>query len=741
MGELLRNHDWAATPLGPPEGWSPALCAALSICLGAQYPVALYWGPELTLIYNDYWRPIPGDKHPWALGRSGREVWPEIWHLVGPEIDDAIAGKGVWRPDSMLPLRRHGYLEETYFSYTFTPVRGEDGQIEGIFNSGLETTVRVVSERRTRLLVDLKSAASAAQTVEAVRTGCMEVLAADQADVSFAALYDLDARGDAVLAASTNLVPGSATAPLKVARDEHIWPWKQLEPGKPFLVADLAGRDDFPPSGWAEPCRQALLLPVSKPSDAEPQSVLVIGASPRHTLDADYCAFLQLIAGTLATGLANARANQEASEAMAALHRLTETLEAQVEERTRELIDANARLRQEIAERQCAEEQLRQAQKMEAVGQLTGGLAHDFNNMLTGITGALDLIRHRLAAGRSDGLEKYVTIALASAQRAASMTQRLLAFARRQPLDPKPADPRQLIRGLRGLLKQTLGPSITLKLDLDPATGAICCDVNQLESALLNLAINARDAMPDGGTLTIQSFNLNMEESEIAAFAADIPPGDYVKILVTDTGTGMTPEVIAKAFDPFFTTKPVGEGTGLGLSMLYGFIKQSGGHVRIESEVGAGTTFRLALPVYRETVETALAAADTRQASHRSHAAPATVLVVDDEEAVRFLVCEQLREAGYRVLESCNGEDGYRLLEDAGEVDLLITDIGMPRLGGRQLAEIARQRFPDLPILFISGYPFGPAAGKGVPLPVDAPILAKPFSAEALLDRVKAALA
>ena len=390
----------------------------------------------------------------------------------------------------------------------------------------------------------------------------------------------------------------------------------------------------------------------------------------------------------------------------------------------------------DVTERHTAEEQLRQAQKMEAVGQLTGGIAHDFNNLLTGIVGSLELLQRRLTAGRTDGLLRYAAAATVSAQRAAALTQRLLAFARRQPLDPKPMDANRLVAGMEDLLRRTLGPGVHLELALAGGLWAILSDAHQLESALLNLAINARDAMPSGGRLTVETTNTVLDEAYARSQGGEVRPGQYVLLSVTDSGTGMSPDVIAKAFDPFFTTKPLGQGTGLGLSMLYGFVKQSNGHVRIYSEPGRGTTFKLYLPREREAAgedaepeaaEAGLAKADAGE----------TVLVVEDEPTVRLLVTETLQELGYRALEAHDGPAGLALLQSSARVDLLVTDVGLPGLNGRQLADAARLIRPGLRVLFMTGYAHNAAVGQGAALEAGMEIISKPFALDALAARIR----
>ena len=400
----------------------------------------------------------------------------------------------------------------------------------------------------------------------------------------------------------------------------------------------------------------------------------------------------------------------------------------------RELSEANARLIAEGEQRAAAEDALRQSQKMEAVGQLTGGLAHDFNNLLTGIAGSLQLMRTRMAQGRAGELERYIAAALASTDRAAALTHRLLAFSRRQTLDPKLVEANRLVAGMEELLLRSIGPTVNLRTLLAAEAGLIRCDPHQLENALLNLAINARDAMPDGGQLTIETADANLDPASVAS--RDMAPGRYVAISVTDTGSGMTPEVAARAFDPFFTTKPIGMGTGLGLSMIYGFAKQSGGQACIHTEPGLGTTVRLYLPCLPGVADAAQQpgpAADLRRALHDG-----TVLVVDDEPVVRMLVVEVLEELGYAAIEASDGPSALRLLERGARIDLLVSDVGLPGgINGRQLADAARVRRPGLKVLFITGFAESAAVGNGA-MEAGMEVLTKPFAMDALAAKVQA---
>jgi PAS domain S-box-containing protein len=412
------------------------------------------------------------------------------------------------------------------------------------------------------------------------------------------------------------------------------------------------------------------------------------------------------------------RSSEEAARTAAtALADLNQTLEQRVEDRTAQLMKA--------------EQALRQSQKMEAIGQLTGGIAHDFNNLLQGITGALHVIQKRISSGRIGDVDRFISGALESANRAASLTHRLLAFARQQPVDPRPLDENELISSVEELLRRTIGE--TLQLKIVPATDLwlVRCDANQLENAILNLAINARDAMPGGGTLTIETSNQVLDAAE--ANARDVRPGEYVRLLIADTGTGMEPDVQARIFDPFFTTKAIGKGTGLGLSMVYGFVRQSEGSIKVESEFGRGTSFEICLPRYGGVLEAeATIEVDGRD---RRAGSDEVVLVVEDESIVRLLVVEVLQELGYHALEADCGASALRILQSNQRIDLLIADLGLPDISGRQLANTGSAKRKGLKVLFMTGYA-EQAAGSAF-LEEGMEIITKPFNMDVLASRIR----
>jgi signal transduction histidine kinase/CheY-like chemotaxis protein len=410
---------------------------------------------------------------------------------------------------------------------------------------------------------------------------------------------------------------------------------------------------------------------------------------------------------------------------------LNAELEARVAERT-------AQLEAEAAERRGAEARIRQMQKMESIGQLTGGIAHDFNNMLAIVTGSLDMARRRLTGGEDPKIRQSIDHAAEGARRAAVLTQRLLAFSRQQPLEPLALDANRLVQGMSELLRRTIGETIAVETVLGGGLWPCFADAAQLENALINLAVNARDAMPNGGRLTIETGNSHLDELYAAA-NAEVTPGQYVMLGITDTGIGMSDEVLERAFDPFYTTKGPGHGTGLGLSQVFGFVKQSGGHVKIYSEPGRGTTIRLYFP--RHHGSAAYAAEEKLVSGDLPRGRPEQiVLVVEDEEQVRVMTVEALRDLGYEVVDAAHGDAALARLGELARIDLLFTDIVMPGMNGRELADRVCAARPGTPVLYTTGYTRNAVVHNGM-LDAGVSFLAKPFTVEQLARKVAEAIA
>ncbi|ABY28551.1 PAS sensor protein [Methylorubrum extorquens PA1] len=661
MGARMRAHDWSRSPIGPLEAWPAPLRMAASLMLNSAFPMFIAWGRELGFIYNDAYAEILGNKHPAALGCPFEVIWSEIWPDINPLIQRAMAGEATFSADLPLRMMRRGQYEDTWFTFSYSPVREEDGRVAGMFCCCVETTAGVRSQAElAELNIDLER-----QVTERSR----------ERDRLWRNTQDIQVIIDG--AGVFHAVNPAFTAILGWTPEDVI--------GRP--VFDFVLPDDEALTSRALEHARVESLPVVENRYrhknggfrwiswvAAPEAKLIY-ASGRHIT-----------------------AEKEQAEALS---------------RT--------------------EEALRQAQKMEAVGQLTGGLAHDFNNLLAGISGSLELMQTRMQQGRLTDVDRYMTAAQGAAKRAAALTHRLLAFSRRQTLDPKPTDVSRLAMGMHELIQRTVGPGILV--EVVGATGAwpALVDPPQLENALLNLCINARDAMPDGGIITIETANKWMDER--AARQHDMPEGQYLSLAVTDTGTGMPPEVVARAFDPFFTTKPIGEGTGLGLSMIYGFAQQSGGQVRIYSEVGQGTTVCIYLPRFYGVVEDDTAGEQIAELP-RSEAGE-TVLVVDDEPTVRMLITDILEDLGYAAIEAGDSATGLKVLQSDVRIDLLVTDVGLPGgMNGRQMADAARNHRPDLKVLFITGYAENAILGNGM-LPPGMAVLTKPFAMDNMAARIR----
>ncbi len=796
MARLMRRWNWADTPLGDPAGWPDGLKIPLKMLLTSRFEMWLGWGPELSFLYNDSYIPTLGRKHPSMLGKPFREVWAEVYDEVADQVERVRSGQATWNEAMRLLLERNGYPEETYHSFSYSPLYGSGGEVEGLLCVVSEETERVISERRIEMLrrlgMELVGARSQAEVLSAARSALND----NRSDFPFA-LVCLTGEASACDPDSEHLL----------SRD---WPLADgADPGAARRI-ELPEPSIYPRGNWKRPPEQALILPIPSVAGQAPFGSLVLGLNPHRRDDPELTDIARLVAGQLSGALANVRALHSErrradriwshardlmvvvgpdgvlrsvspawsqilghpEESVVGRHFrdfvLPEDLPATIDafEQARGQADLTAfenRFRtsdggyrwiswhtsmedglvygygRDITEQKSnadalakAEEALRHAQKMEAVGQLTGGIAHDFNNLLTGIIGSLDMMKRRLGRQQFADAERYATAATTSAHRAASLTQRLLAFSRRQPLAPKSVDVNELVQGMDELIRRSIGETIELRLETQPSIWRTQCDPNQLESALLNLLINARDAMPDGGRLTIRTENA---VSDRAISEQPGASGEFVKISVIDTGHGMSPDILKRVFEPFFTTKAIGHGTGLGLSMVYGFARQSGGFAEIDSREGRGTIVNLYLPRSDETLWD-VAPAETRRAVQPAQKRE-TILVVEDEQEVRTLVVEALQDIGYRTVAAADAAAGLDHLQSGARIDLLLTDVVLPGgLNGRQLADAGRLVRPDLRVLFMTGYMHDATIGNDR-LAAGMEIITKPFTVDALAQRVQ----
>jgi PAS domain S-box-containing protein len=670
LAQLIAALDWASTPLGPIAGWPQSLKTTVGLILRSPVPIVTLWGEDGIMIYNDAYSEFAGGRHPRLLGSKVREGWHEIADFNDNVMRVGLAGHTLAYQDQELTLHRSGRPEQVWMNLDYSPIIGESGRPEGVIAIVVETTAKMRAEQRLRI-------------------------AADE-------LATLNAELERRVAERT-------------AERDRIWRFSR------DLLAVVGADGIF---RAVNPAWTAIL--GHHPSEVVGRSFLDFvwsedAARTQGGLD-------EAVAERDLTSFENRYRHKDGS-----LRRISWNTSVEGDVVYAYGRDITAEREQADALRQ-AEEQLRQAQKMEAVGQLTGGIAHDFNNLLTGIIGSLELLQARISQGRISDLHRYSIAARGAAERAAALTHRLLAFSRRQTLDPRPTDANRLVAGMEDLIRRTVGPSVAVEVVAAGGLWATMVDPNQLESALLNLSINARDAMQEGGRLTIETANRWLDER--AARARDLPPGQYVSLCVSDSGTGMTPDVAARAFDPFFTTKPIGMGTGLGLSMIYGFARQSGGQVRIYSEPGQGTTVCLYLPRHLGEAD------DAEEVAHPTSAPRSgrgeTVLVVDDEPTVRMLVTDVLEELGYAAIEVADGPSALKVLESDARIDLMVTDVGLPGgLNGWQVADAARKARPRLKILFITGYAENAVLGYGHLQP-GMHVMTKPFAMAMLASRINA---
>jgi PAS domain S-box-containing protein len=792
LGSRVANHPWADTPLGPIETWPVALKTLVELMLESRQPMFIAWGEDQTWLYNDAFIPIAGRKHPHCLGRPAREVWAEAWTELGPLFDEVWAGQPVHMDDISLELDRRGDLEEAHFAFSYTPARQEDGTVCGLFGVCIEITDQIAANRtlsseRQRLALLFEQAPTfmamlrgPEHVIELANPRYMELIGhrsvlgrtvvealPEAAAQGYVALLDDVFRSGKAYAAIGSKYARQET-PDGPLQDRYIdFVYQPIVDGQGETIGIFVQGVDVTERKKMEFALQAAnetleRRVVERTAELENIRTFYLHSSECHAVlalrDDGRFEYAEINPATLrlykmsreqAIGRAidevlspEAAAELEAHLAQALQqdgpYRYSRSHAGSTVEAVATPIPAEAGRRRRLAvtarditERQSLEEQLRQAQKMEAVGQLTGGLAHDFNNLLQGITGALDRAQHRIAQGRIGEVDRFLNAALDSANRAAALTHRLLAFSRRQTLDPRPTDVNRLIGGMEDLIRRTVGPGVTVEVVGAGGLWPTRVDAPQLESALLNLCINARDAMPNGGKLIIETANKWLDER--AASDRELLRGQYISLCVSDTGTGMTPDVVARAFDPFFTTKPLGQGTGLGLSMIYGFARQSGGQIRIYTEVGKGTTMCLYLPRHIGSPSEA----ESIAAEPVDRGAGETILIVDDEPTVRMLVREVLTENGYHVLEAADAPAAVKVAGANSNIALLITDVGLPEgMNGRQLAEALRVSRTDLKVLFITGYAENAAVHSGH-LEHGMEILTKPFAMSALANKVR----
>ncbi|QQV76466.1 response regulator [Sphingomonas aliaeris] len=829
----MRDIDWSATPVGPANEWPTALRIAVKLMLDSGFPMFIAWGSELTFLYNNAYAGILGDKHPRAMGRPFQEIWSEIWDDISPLIDRAIAGNAVWLEDLPLRMNRHGYDEDTTFTFSYSPVRDDLDQIVGILCACTETTRQTqaetaLRERETRLrfLSELEERLFRSSNASDAMRAATEMLGQDlgasrcaYADVAedadrFTIRNDFNSPGieSSVGEYSLDLFGSRAAAEMRdgvtlVVRDVLA----ELEPGEgremfqaigidaiiccPLikegrLAAMMAIHQDRPRAWnsaeialvkevvercWAHvervgaearlreseerlrlavdnadvgfwdvdlvsdvliwpPRTKAMFgisadVPVSLNdfyeglhSDDREKTIVAFTAAADPTRRALYDVEYRTVGkedGIVRWVEAKGRGafNAEGKCVRLTGTAVQVTARKEAEEALRELNGTlEARIANAVTEREEAQEALRQSQKMEAMGQLTGGVAHDFNNLLTPIVGSLDLLQRKGLGGERE--QRLIAGAVQSAERARTLVQRLLAFARRQPLQPVAVDVAKLVSEMGELVSSTTGPQIRVVIDVKNDLPRAMADPNQLEMAILNLAVNARDAMQEGGTLRISAEVASIRSGHRSKLKA----GHYIRLSVADTGVGMDAGTLSRAVEPFFSTKGVGKGTGLGLSMVHGLASQLGGALTILSQPDLGTNVELWLPQGVADVSQIAPMADQPV----SQTITGTALLVDDEALVRMSTADMLTDLGYEVIEASSGEEALRLVNGGIHFDLLVTDHLMPGIVGTDLIQAVRSARPDIPALLVSGYAEQSAIDAGISR------LTKPFRKDEL---------
>ncbi|WP_323073598.1 hybrid sensor histidine kinase/response regulator [Mycetohabitans endofungorum] len=691
MAQRIRAFDWSMTELGPIERWPQSLVSVMQVVLASPVPMVVLWGADGYMLYNDAYAVFAGGRHPYLLGCPVEQGWPEVAAFNRRVLETCLAGGTLTYRDKELVLLRDGKPEDVWMDLYYSPVAGDDDVPAGVIAVVVETTERVLTEQsRQRAEVALRLANERLQL--ALNTGA--VLGTWVWDV------------------------GSGT----VSGDERFTrTFGDVSQRKVRGIGDLLSIQQVDPDDVAQVQAQMLAsLRAQTPFRAEYRitrangEFLWVQSSGQWELDAH--GGPHRLPGVLID-------IHERKVAEAALVQLTATLEQRVK-------DA-------VSARAAVEAQLRQAQKMEALGSLTGGVAHDFNNVLQVINGNLQMLSAELA--NHPVAQRRIATAAEAVRRGARLASHLLAFARRQPLSPSVVCPRQLLEGMDEMIHRSLGETVNIDTIVPDDLWNVLVDRNQLENALLNLAINARDAMRGEGRLTIAARNVMLDGKPDNGHGGggdtEVRPGEYVCFSVSDTGVGMSAEVLEHAFEPFYTTKPEGHGTGLGLSMVFGFVKQSGGHMEIDSVVGRGTTVELFFPRSLETPCT-----DSPATLGGVPRGNETVLIVEDDADVRLTAVDMIAQLGYQVLTASTGDEAKAILLGDARIDLLFTDVVMPGdVKSPELARLAAQRVPSVPVVFTSGYTRDEIFHHGR-LDPGVTLLAKPYRRDELAHKLRSAL-
>ncbi|NEJ19593.1 response regulator [Rhizobium leguminosarum] len=746
IGELLRHPAFHAVGLGPVESWPASLKHIAEMVLNSRQPKFVAWGPDLAFLYNDAYVPVFPERHPGALGRPFREVWADIWEQFSPIIASTLQGSSQLFKELLIPMRRDGRTEDTWFTFSYTPLRDDDGRVAGILCAALDVTDQVAAKRgEETALEELRAKSEALAVVN--RAGAaitaepsVERLTQIVVDAGVtltgaefgAFFYNVDdgERGSYMLYALSG-VDLKNFEKFPMPRNTKVFAPTFNGEGivrSDDILLDPRYGQNAPHAGMPKghlPVRSYLAVPV-KSRDGSVIGGLFFGHGQPGRFSQAAEASLVSLAGQSAVAIDNIRLFRAAKVEIDQRRDMEDQLR-----KLNEMLEV--RVAAEIAERQQAEAALQQSQKMESIGKLTGGVAHDFNNLLQVISGNLQLLGKDVA-DNGRGKER-ISNALAAVGRGSRLASQLLAFGRRQPLEPKVVNIGRLVTGMDDMLRRALGEQIEVETMVSGGLWNSFADPTQIENALLNLAINSRDAMDGAGKLTIEVGNAFLDDS-YSRTHPEVTAGQYVVLAVTDTGSGMMQEIIEQAFEPFFSTKPEGKGTGLGLSMVYGFVKQSGGHVKIYSEIGEGTTVKLYLPRSFQS-EDRITSVDSVPATGGTE----TILVAEDDEGVRTTVVEMLTDLGYYVLKSKDAQSALTVIESGAHIDLLFTDVVMPGpLRSPELARMARERLPDIAVLYTSGYTENSIVHGGR-LDPGLELLSKPYTREELARKIRHVLA
>ncbi|QXH33862.1 ATP-binding protein [Pseudomonas muyukensis] len=703
MAERIRNHDWAATSLGPLHTWPEVLKTSVALCLGSRFPQAVLWGEALITLHNDAFTQILGDK-PLALGRPFSEVWQEAWSDIARMAQRALEGEAVYIEDFPLQIERHGSPERAYFTFCYSPIRDYHGKVVGMLDTVTETTASVIANRRLSFLDNVGRAVATATDPERIMATTTRLLG-EHLQLSSCAYAVVEPDEDRFTICGDWVAPGSPrlVGQYRLA-DFGGLAVSRLRAGLALVIDDnlaqLPAREAA--TFQAIGITATICMPLVK--DGRLTALMAIHDKFPRTWSAYEQTLISEVTERCWAHIQRVQANAEVREAMLALEALNATLEQRVEERTGQLLHTEAILRQ--------------TQKLEAIGQLTGGVAHDFNNLLTIIRSSLHFLqRPDLDETRRN---RYFKTVSDTVERGAKLTGQLLAFARRQALNPQVFEAGPRLEAMADMLDTATGAHIQVSLELPEAPCHVHADLGQLETAVINLMINGRDAMAGAGTLRLR---LEANRSLPGLRGQPAQQGPFAAISVIDSGVGIAPHLLERIFDPFFTTKAPGQGTGLGLSQVFGFVKQSGGEVQVSSTEGQGTTFTLYLPqVPQPAVQ-----ADTHNAQPMPPGERRRILVVEDNPDVGSFTAQILRDHGYQIRWAASAEEALAQLA-AGQAgfDAVFSDVVMPGMGGLALARQLRQSHPGLPVILTSGYSEAIAEGghQGFAF------LAKPYSAE-----------